>query len=145
MCSSGPAVILTCAGHCLPISVLPDRNSGAAAPSCSDVSWDTKRRTCKHSGAVSPLFCLPFWTPITVSQHFFFMVLCGYSFNLTSAYLWTKLLMASSSLSHGRCWQSKWAQGLGASSSKHCLHLKPEAKATVIGTFPFVLVHCESG
>lgn len=121
---------------------LSQTNSGTAAPGCSDVSWDTER-DCTHSDTLSSL--LP---PLLNTCHCspaLLTGLCGYSFNLTSAYLWTRLLMAFSSPRHGRGWQSKWAQGLGASASKYCLHLEPDTKVTVMGTFPFVLVHFESG
>lgn len=132
MCSSGSAVTLTCAGHCLPSPKL---------------LWCQLRH--RNRDLQTFWFCLSSLLPAFLStyQSFpaFSTVLCGCSFTLTSACLWTKLLMAFSGLSHERGWQSKWAQGLSASSSKQCLHLEPDTKATVVGTFPFVSVHFESG
>lgn len=140
MCSSGSAVTFTCAGHCLPIS----DKFGGCSPKLLRCQLRHRKRDL-HTFWYCFSSLLP---PLLNAYHCFpafFTVLCGYSFHLTSAYLWTKLLMAFSSLRHDRWWQSKWAQGLGASSSKYCLHLEPDTKVTVMGTFPFVLVHFESG
>lgn len=127
---------VTVAIRCAALAQLwPSPVLGTAQPQAALMSAEAETGNCKHSGTVSPLFCLPFWTPITVSQDFF-MVLCGCSFNLTSAYLWAKLLMAFSALGSGRWWQSKWAQDLGASSSKHCLHLEPDTKSHCHGDLP---------
>lgn len=120
----------------------PVLGTACPAPSCSGVSSDTETGTCRLSGSVS---LLPAFLSTYQSFPASFTVLCGCSFTLTSACLWTKLLMAFSGLIHERGWQSKWAQGLSASSSQHCLHLEPDTKATVVGTFPFVSVHFQSG
>lgn len=138
MCSSGSALPLTCAGHC-PSQCATDK-AGGCSPK---LLWcQTQKEGLANILPLLPSAFLFEHLSLLPSN---FMVLCGYSFNLTSAYLWTKLLMAFSSLRHGRWWQSKWAQGLGASSSKHCLHLEPGTKATVMGTCPFALVHFASG